>query len=61
MFLFFIKRYDDEEPKYDYDNPGFSSETGHFTQVRIIAITKVKECLFLFRPGMIAYNLKLSK
>ena len=23
----------DEEPLYDYDNPGFSSETGHFTQV----------------------------
>ena len=22
-----------EEPLYDYDNPGFSSETGHFTQV----------------------------
>ncbi len=22
-----------EEPYYDYDNPGFSGETGHFTQV----------------------------
>ncbi len=22
-----------EEPLYDYDNPGFSGETGHFTQV----------------------------
>lgn len=26
-------RYDSEEPKYDYKNPGFSPETGHFTQV----------------------------
>ncbi|CAH3109232.1 unnamed protein product, partial [Pocillopora meandrina] len=25
--------YDREEPKYDYKNPGFSPETGHFTQV----------------------------
>jgi len=25
--------YDDEEPKYDYDNPGFYSATGHFTQI----------------------------
>lgn len=23
----------DEEPLYDYSNPGFSSDTGHFTQV----------------------------
>lgn len=25
--------YDNEEPKYDYNKPGFSPETGHFTQV----------------------------
>ena len=26
-------RYDQEEPKYNYEKPGFSPETGHFTQV----------------------------
>ena len=26
-------RYDREEPLHDYKNPGFSPETGHFTQV----------------------------
>lgn len=25
--------YDDEEPKYNYDRPGFSMATGHFTAV----------------------------
>ena len=33
-FPFLSDRYDSEEPKYDYKNPGFSREAGHFTQVR---------------------------
>ncbi|KAF9971575.1 hypothetical protein BGZ73_005452 [Actinomortierella ambigua] len=28
-----IKAWYDEEPKYNYNNPGFSMATGHFTQV----------------------------
>ena len=33
-FSFLFDRYNSEEPKYDYKNPGFSREAGHFTQVR---------------------------
>ena len=33
LSLFSCHRYDREEPKYNYEKPGFSPETGHFTQV----------------------------
>lgn len=33
LVLFFLSRYNREEPMYDYAKPGFSPETGHFSQV----------------------------
>jgi len=36
-----VQMWYDEEPDYDYDNPGFSSETGHFTQVVWKATTEI--------------------
>lgn len=33
LVLFLLLRYDREEPVYDYAKPGFSPETGHFSQV----------------------------
>ena len=39
LFLSLLVRYDREEPKYDYRNPGFSPETGQFTQVIEINLT----------------------
>jgi uncharacterized protein YkwD len=36
-----VQMWYDEEPKYDYNDPGFSSDTGHFTQIVWKATTEI--------------------
>ncbi len=36
-----VQMWYDEEPNYDYNDPGFSSDTGHFTQVVWKATTEI--------------------
>ncbi len=43
-----VQMWYNEESDYDYDNPGFSSETGHFTQVVWKATTEIG-CAFATR------------
>ncbi|KAG0237577.1 hypothetical protein BGW41_008377 [Actinomortierella wolfii] len=45
-----IKAWYDEEKKYNYNNPGFSGATGHFTQV-VWKATKSVGCAKKFCPG----------
>ena len=35
-FIFVLRVRYNEERLYDYDNPGFHPDVGHFTQVRLI-------------------------
>jgi len=48
-----IKDWMNEAPKYDYNHPGFSSGTGHFTQVVWKSTKRVACAIANCRPGTI--------